>query len=207
MNFHEKGDRLRSRTGDGPKYEPEHTPRSYPIREHSPRSTYQAVEPRCRPQRGIVRVGPRSTVSVRVEELEANLVRLRLVTKNLDISRCKELEAQIRAKQAENQLRRAGIRLARGSLPFSPNPPQHQLQIMSVGMGETRRRTQEATVPVRNDEIQAALVRLSVTTRELEISRTNEFEFRVRAEQAENQLRAAGIRPSGGVVPRLHARR
>ncbi|KAG7532401.1 hypothetical protein ISN45_Aa08g000880 [Arabidopsis thaliana x Arabidopsis arenosa] len=65
----------------------------------------------------------------------------------------------------------------------------------------SRRGTREATVPIRFDELQAALLRISITKADLKKATSNEREFQIKIEQGEEQLRRATIRPSQGLLP------
>ncbi|XP_010494919.1 PREDICTED: uncharacterized protein LOC104771983 [Camelina sativa] len=147
-----------------------------------------------RPHRGYVAVG--------VEQVEDAFAEHRVLQRKLEAMVSKELKAEVRFEQVKSQLRRAGRTFAQGSLPFEPSDhhsDQHYLD--QRGIVRVRRGSREATVSVRYDELQAALVRLSMTRAELEKATFRERELRINIEQAENQLRRVGIRPSQGLLP------
>ncbi|CAL9241533.1 unnamed protein product [Arabidopsis halleri] len=177
----------------------------------------RAVEPRRRSQpadpapQNAISVGrgeersDRRYVAVEIRQLEDAWTEHTLLEKKLEAMLSKELKAETRFEQVKSQLRHAGMTFARGSLQFGPSPsPNHhhadQTAIVTVGHEGHRRGTREATVPIRFDELQAALLRLSMTKADLKKATSNE-QFRIKIEQGEEQLRRAAIRPSQGLLP------
>lgn len=145
----------------------------------------------------------RRQVAVGVEDVEAIKAEYRVVKKELDDMLSKERKAQIRFEQVKSQLLRAGKTFAQDLLPFNESPP-HQLhlprEIVIVRPGEPQFGTEEETIPVEFDELQAALVRLTVTEEDLDKSSCNERELRIKIRQGEEQLRREGLIPSQGLL-------
>ncbi|EFH39630.1 hypothetical protein ARALYDRAFT_356293 [Arabidopsis lyrata subsp. lyrata] len=130
----------------------------------------------------------RRYVAVEIRQHEDAWTEHTLLEKKLEAMLSKELKAETRFEQVKSQLRHAGMTFAR------------ETDIVTVGHEGHRRGTREATVSIRFDELQAALLRLSMTKADLKKATSNEREFRIKIEQGEEQLRRAAIRPSQGLL-------
>lgn len=193
---------------------------NHAVRAVEPRRRSQTADPAPAPRRADHGPAPQNAiivgrgeersdrryVAVEIRQLEDAWTEHTLLEKKLEAMLSKELKAETRFEQVKSQLRHARMTFARGSLQFGPSPsPNHhhadQTAIVTVGHEGHRRGTREATVPIRFDELQAALLRLSMTKADLKKATSNEREFRIEIEQGEEQLRRAAIRPSQGLLP------
>ncbi|KAG7536121.1 hypothetical protein ISN44_As13g000840 [Arabidopsis suecica] len=165
-------------------------PHSVPRRaDHGPATPARRTDRGPAPQNAIIvgRGEERSDcryVAVEIKQLEDAWTEHTLLEKKLGAMLSKELKAETRFRSAQ-------VLLLIIIMPIT------QTAIVTV----SRRGTREATVPIRFDELQAALLRLSMTKADLKKATSNEREFRIKIEQGEEQLRRAAIRPSQGLLP------